>query len=61
MSTDAREKVRAEIEAAIARGVVLNARVQLDIGASGELFGRTSIRVRDLMEALDMPAPKGAQ
>lgn len=57
----ARDKVRNEIEAALARGIVLDARVQLDIGLSGELFGTTNIRVRDLLEALGLPIPAGAQ
>jgi hypothetical protein len=60
MSTEAREKVRAEIERALGRGIVLDALVQLDIGASGELMGRTKIRVRDLIEALGIPIPEGA-
>ena len=56
MNEAVREKIRNEIEAALARGIVLDARVQLDIGLSGELFGLTNIRVRDLLEALELPA-----
>lgn len=57
----ARDRVRSEIEAALGRGVALNARVQLDIGLSGELFGLTNIRVRDLLEALGLSLPEGTQ
>lgn len=52
MTDEVRDKLRREILDAVARGIAPEARVQLDIGASGELLGRTKITVRDLMLAL---------